>query len=299
MRITPNSTAYNALYNIQQSRAKLDSLQEQVASGYNYNRPSDDPVMTNLLLTTNDSLRANEQYQTNITKASTWLNMTNTALQGMSDTVAQAKKLMATIGSGSSDPSVLQSAVSQLTALRQQLADMGNTQLQGQYIFAGAKSSTQPFDRAIQSSPYSGTYYNGDSTVNKVQIDTSATENLNLTGDQVLTGPDVNILQEMDKLITAVGANDVAGIQQGAKNLEKGATQIENAQSTIYARVSRLDSASSMLTTSKNTLETIIGDNQNADYTKLAVQLSLQQTAFEASLSATAKISQMSLLDYL
>jgi len=299
MRITPNSTAYNALYNIQQSRAKLDSLQEQVASGYNYNRPSDDPVMTNLLLTTNDSLKTNEQHQTNITKASTWLNMTNTALQGMSDTVAQAKKLMATIGSGSSDQSVLQSAVSQLTALRQQLADMGNTQLQGQYIFSGAKSSTQPFDRDIQSAPYSGTYYNGDSTVNKVQIDTSATENLNLTGDQVLTGPDVNILQEMDKLITAVGNNDVTGIQQGAKNLEKGATQIENAQSTVSARVSRLDSASSMLTTSKNTLETIIGDNQNADYTKLAVQLSLQQTAFEASLSATAKISQMSLLDYL
>jgi flagellar hook-associated protein 3 FlgL len=49
----------------------------------------------------------------------------------------------------------------------------------------------------------------------------------------------------------------------------------------------------------RNTLETIYGNTQNVDYAKLAVQLNQQKIAFEASLSATAKLSQRSLLDYL
>jgi flagellar hook-associated protein 3 FlgL len=54
-----------------------------------------------------------------------------------------------------------------------------------------------------------------------------------------------------------------------------------------------------MNSNNKNTLETIFSNTQNVDYAKLAVQLNQQKIAFEASLSATAKLSQMSLLDYL
>jgi flagellar hook-associated protein 3 FlgL len=38
---------------------------------------------------------------------------------------------------------------------------------------------------------------------------------------------------------------------------------------------------------------------QEVDYAKLGVQLNQQKIAFDASLSATAKLSQQSLLDYL
>ncbi len=63
--------------------------------------------------------------------------------------------------------------------------------------------------------------------------------------------------------------------------------------------MTRLDSMTKLNTNNKNTLHNIYGNTQNVDYAKLAVELTQQQTAFEASLSATAKISQMSLLDYL
>jgi flagellar hook-associated protein 3 FlgL len=54
-----------------------------------------------------------------------------------------------------------------------------------------------------------------------------------------------------------------------------------------------------MLYNSNNTIQTVFGDVQNADYAKLAVQLQQQTLALEATLSTTAKVSQMSLLDYL
>ena len=44
---------------------------------------------------------------------------------------------------------------------------------------------------------------------------------------------------------------------------------------------------------------TVYSSTQNVDYAKLGIELSQQQIAFEASLSATAKLSQLSLLDYM
>ena len=300
MRVTSNMSADNSLYNIQQGRAKLDRLQELTSSGSNVNKPSDDPINSRLLLDIGDKLKAGDQYLSNIKKSTTWQQFTNTALTGMSEIMCLAKQQMATISNGSSDATMRQNTVSQLQALKQQMVDMGNMQLGDQYIFGGAINSTKPF---------SGTapYYAGDETALNVEIGNSTTQQMNIPGNQVLTADTAvsqpygttNIFKAFDDLITAVNANDVPGIQAGSQALEDGANQISNAQSDVAARLTRLDNMTKMNQNTKNTLETVYGNTQNVDYAKLAVQLNQQKIAFEASLSATAKLSQMSLLDYL
>jgi flagellar hook-associated protein 3 FlgL len=54
-----------------------------------------------------------------------------------------------------------------------------------------------------------------------------------------------------------------------------------------------------MNTNNKTTFQNGVSDIQRVDLTKGGVELSQQQTAYEAALSATAKISSLSLLDYL
>ena len=49
----------------------------------------------------------------------------------------------------------------------------------------------------------------------------------------------------------------------------------------------------------ENTMLTSFDKAQTADYAELGVKLTQQLAAFEATLAATAKISQLSLLDYL
>lgn len=300
MRVTSNMSSDNSVYNIQQGRAKLDRLQELTASGQNVNRPSDDPINSRLLLDIGDKLRAGDQYLSNIQKSMTWQQFANTALTGMSEIMSLAKQQAATISSGSSDPVERQNVVSQLQALKQQMVDMGNMQLGDQYIFGGAKNSTQPF---------SGTapYYAGDETALDVEIGNGTTQQMNIAGNQILTADTAtsqlygttNVFKAFDDLITAVNANDVPGIRLGSQALEAGAKQITNAQSDVASRMLRLDSMGKMNQNTRNTLETIYSDTQNVDYVKLAVQLNQQKIAFEASLSSTAKISQMSLLDYM
>lgn len=308
MRITPNITMQNSLYNIQKSRSLLDSINEKISTQMNYNRPSDDPVAARLLVGIADQLKTGEQYTSNITKANNWLQVTSTALTGLSDTLKQAKKLVATVSSGTTDTAVRQNTISQLKALRQQVVDIANTQSGEQYVFSGTKSDTAPF--VANGAPPPSFVYQGNGSAIDIAIDNNATQTMNITGDRVISGSNTtpyqygntDIIDTFDKMITAVTNNDVSsavGIQAMAAQLDDGATQINNAQVDVAARQSRLTIAQEMNTNTKTALDTVVSNTQTADTYKLAVELTQQQTALQATLSATAKVSQMSLLDYL
>jgi flagellar hook-associated protein 3 FlgL len=303
MRITANMMASNAIYNLQKAQTTLNNLTELTASQQNINQPSDDPTATNTLLNINDSLNAINQYSTNITNATTVLNVTNDALTGISDSISQAQQVVASISSGSSDPSLRQSAYDQLATLKQQIIDYGNTQSGNAYVFGGTGTSTPPFSSTSNA-------YSGDSTQSKVEVTTNSYQAVNITGDRLLEGTgsspsygSTNILQTLDNLMSAVGntttASNVTNIQQYSKDLDAGATQINNAQVDVAARMQRLDSMSTMNTNNKNTLENVVGNIQSVDLATVGTELSLQQTAYQAALSATAQISKMSLLNYL
>jgi flagellar hook-associated protein 3 FlgL len=289
-------TSDNALYNLQKGRTLLNRLQEQIASGSLINRPSDDPITTRQLLDMDSKLDSGEQYLSNITKGNLSLSLTDTALQGMTDIIAQAKKTAGAITSGSSDQTVRENAASQLEELKKQLVDLGNTQLGDQYIFAGFKNSTPPF--SLVNNDYSGT-----SDELTIEIDRNSPAGITIAGDALLKGAGsyggVDMLETLDKIITAIRDNIPADIQENAKLLDSSANQINNARSDVAGRMIRFKSAETMISRNQSTLQGIVSDTMGVDYIKAATQLNQQQAAFEAALSATAKITQLSLLDYL
>ncbi len=296
MRVTPGMTADNALHNLQKGRTLLARTQEQIASGSVINRPSDDPITTRQLLDVENKLENGEQYLSNINKGNIWLNMTETALTGMAEVVSQIRKVAATVGSGSTDQTVRDNAVAQLAELKKQLIDLGNTQLGDQYLFAGFKTDAPPFTTADNA-------YHGTSDDIAVEIGQNSRLAINLTGDSLLKGTgsfgSVDVLTTLDGLITAIGANNATDIKSAAAQLDNSSNQITNARSAVAGKMLRMESAETMITRNQATLKGIIADTQSVDYVEAAVTLNKQQTAFEAALSATAKITQLSLLDYL
>lgn len=298
MRITPNITSQNSLYNIQQSRGLLDKIQEKIASGKNFNRPSDDPVSARLLMGLGDQIRESDQYVSNMKKANVWLNVTNVALTGMSATMNEIKKLASGVTNGTDDLMVRQNTVSQLQTFKQQLVDYGNTQVNNQYVLAGTENQTPPF---------TGSTYNGNDGNIDIELGVSSKQAMNITGDRVLSGSNAppyaygntDILAELDALITAVENNDVAAIRVGAEAMEAGSSQVNNAITDLGGRLKRIDTMMNLAETTKGMIMGVVADVQNVDYAKLAIEMNQQQIAFEATLSSTAKITQISLLDYL
>ena len=439
MRVTPTITADNALNNIQQGRTKLDRLNEQISSGLNILRPSDDPITTRQILDLENSVKESDQYLSNITKANLWLKVTDTTLTGIADIIRAIKGVAATISSGTTDTTVRDTAVSQLKEFRAQLADLANTQLGEQYIFGGYKNTTfsvagdtsngsqivsnvnvknlsvgmkvsgggfpsgtlitsigpgnsfsvdtpagptaaagswLSFDPPYTGAPFaavdgsgtlsvgsplvtgvdttslsvgmpvtgegipSGTLiqtigpavgeitlsnnavapgtpstgfpavkllfggnYRGTNDSISISVTRSSSIALNVAGGELFegTGPygTVNVFEALDGLITAIETNNVAAINTNAASFDQSVQQVNNARSVVAGRMARLQSAQNLLVRDQNTAKGIISDRQNVDYAKAAVELTQQQNAFQATLSATAKISQLSLLDYI
>lgn len=307
MRITQNTSSNNAIYNIRQQRSKLESLNESLTTGNKVNRPSDNPMSAGVLLDISDKLNAIEQYSTNITKANTLLKFTDSTLTAMTNILKQTQKLMGTISSGSTDPTMRQSANDQLVDLKKQIVEMANTQMGDQYIFGGAKSNIPPFNSA-------NNIYAGDSTQLTIEIARGTTQAVSLTGDRILKGTStpvgtlpnygsVDILKTFDDLIAGVGdtttPSNIPLLNQGIVDLQNGYIQINNAIGDNINRMTRVDNISTLNENNKNIMEQLVGNLQNVDYARLGIELNNQKTAFEASLSATAKVSQLSLLNYM
>lgn len=303
MRVTANMSADNSVYNLQQGRNRLDLLQETITSGQNVNRPSDDPISSRLLLDIGDKMKAFDQYNANIVKAKSWMQFNDTALSGLNDVMNQTKSLMNTINSGSTDPNERQNVHNQLVELKKQIIDFANTQYGDQYIFGGSNNLVPPFNSTNNT-------YAGDGTERQVEIAGNTTQTISVTGDRLLLGiganpsyGSTNVLQTFDNLIAAVGdattASNPAAITTAIQSLEPASKQIFNAVNTNLSRMTRVDSMSKLNENNKNTLTNIVGNIQNVDMVKLGVQLNLEKNAFEASLSATAKMSQLSLLDFM
>ncbi len=361
MRITPNITMQNSLYNIQSTRARMDSIQEKIASSKNYNRPSDDPVSVSLLVNMNDRMTVADQYTSNISKSDTWLKMSNTALTGMNSFIEMAKKAVSSVAGGETDPNVINNALLSLKSIKQNIVDMGNTQMNGVYLFSGTKSLTKPFlinsgdttsgsptisnldsvtglsagmaisgvgipagttIAAVNAGPPASltlsanatatatgaalNTYAGDNGVTSIEINQGVTQAINFPGNNLLTptppgGPygSVDVLATMDQLIADVASSNATGIQAGKQLLYQAGVQLNAAQSDLQARTVRLDAANTMNKTIISTLQTVYGNIQNVDYAQLGIEMSQQETALNATYSSTAKISQMSLLDYL
>lgn len=303
MRVTANMSAETSIYNIQQGRNRLDKIQETITSGQNINRPSDDPISSRLMLDIGDKMKAFDQYNANIIKAKSWMQFSDTALGGMNDVMLQTKSLMNTINSGSSDPSERQNVHNQLVELKKQIIDFANTQYGDQYIFGGSNNLVPPFNTANNT-------YAGDGTQRQVEIASNTSQTISVSGDRLLLGigsnpsyGSTNILQTFDDLIAAVGdattPSNPAAITTAVQSLGPASKQIFNAVNTNLSGMTRVDSMSKLNENNKNTLNTISGNIQNIDMIKLGVQLNTETNAFQASLSATAKLVQMSLLDYM
>ena len=361
MRITPNITMQNSLYNIQNTRSRMDAIQEKIASGYNYNRPSDDPVSVRALIGMNDRMAVADQYRSNISKSDIWLQTSNVAMTGMYDFIEMAKKAVSSITGGESDPNVINNALISLRSIKQNIVDMGNTQLGGVYLFSGTNSLTKPFlvtsgdltsgsttvsnvDSIANLSvgmPISGAgiptgttvsalnagppdsitlsasatitatgtginSYAGNDETTSIEINQGVTQRITFPGSHLLAPSTagspygaVDVLATIDKLIVDIGASNLAGIQTGKQELYNAGIQISAAQSDLQSRLVRLDAANIMNENIIGSLQTVYGKIQNADYAQLGVEMNMQQTALEATFASTAKISQMSLLDYL
>jgi flagellar hook-associated protein 3 FlgL len=225
-----------------------------------------------------------------------WLGMNETVLEQVSNLAARAQEIALQLSSGSQTAEVRTAAVSEIDQLLDEAIGLGNTQLNGKYIFGGYRTAAPPFVHSV-SGGVESVVYQGDLNDFQVQIGPDDTITAGKNGETVFM--DSNLFAGLMDLKQAITNNDQTAIEQQSAILQ-GATDYFNAQvSEVGIRQSRLKIKGEIFSQFNLQLQNQVDDLENVDYNRAIMELKEKQTAYEVALEAAAKISQVSLLSYL
>jgi len=285
---------------LQSNIALLQQANERVTTGKRINEASDDPAASMSVMNAGSALRALEQYQNNVKRASSRIDLEDQVLSQVGDLITRAKELAVAQSSATASDSTRTIANAELKQLFQQIVDLGNTKFGNDYLFGGDQSATAPFS-AIGSAgtlDYTTTTPQGQRTIS---IGDGQTIALTHDGKQVFI--DTGVLDAMKDLAHALDPASStygnAGIQAAMGKLDSSFDAVQGVVGDTGATGTRLDTAGQNLDALKANLTTFKSDLEEVDVETAMTELTNRQIAYQAALLATAKVTGLSLVDYL
>jgi flagellar hook-associated protein 3 FlgL len=143
MRITNKMMTNNMMSNINKNKFNVTNLEQQYSSGKKIQRPSDDPIVTVRALKLRTNLSELKQYyEKNIPDAKSWMDVTESALNTVNDILKQVNTYCVQGSSDTLTSKDRSSIVSNLTQMKEQIYQEGNTNFAGRYVFTGYKTDS-------------------------------------------------------------------------------------------------------------------------------------------------------------
>jgi flagellar hook-associated protein 3 FlgL len=294
---------FNAItQNLAASQREYTILMEKSTSQKEINRPSDDPVGMSQVLGFRSSRASIEQHQKNIGSCTSWLTMTESELSSANDLLVRAREIAIAQATATASDESRDAGAMEVQQIIEQMQTIANTQYNGRYIFAGTRTDQAPFnlsDPFDSSDPYP---YTGTDEKLSVQIGKDVNFEYSISGASVFTahGDDsVDIFKTLTDLETALESNDATGISDQLDNLQSGADQINQNIAECGSRMNRLEAAQNTLADLDLNLTEMISNTEDVDFTELITQLTMKETALQASYSVASKIGNLTILDFL
>ncbi|WP_273831725.1 flagellar hook-associated protein FlgL [Guptibacillus sedimenti] len=290
MRITQQMLSSNITSQLQQNLSRYEKANEQVSTGKRINTPSDDPIGVQKSLKLASQLADNEQYERNTDYALSWMETTDQALNSISNALQRANELGLQASNGTNSPEDQQSIAKEIEQLRAEIQDIANTKFDGKYIFNGQKT-----DQPIQIAENGDLTYNNQPLMQRMS--SSNTIEMNVTGE-VFDGK-VNLFKTLDQLSGALASGNQEGVSSALEQIETGKEQVLNSWTTLGAKQSRVEGMNQRLKEENLSLQTLVSKTEDVDFAEAIMKLKTEESVYQASLAASAKIIQPSLLDFL
>ena len=295
--------ASKQLGSIQGSLAKT---QEQLSTGKQINRPSDAPDKSSLITRLQSEMTRQASYQGNLNAVNVRLQAEETALRNTSNVMYRFKELAVQAANDTLSTADSNTLSFEMIQLREQILSMANSQdSNGNYLFAGSRVAQQPFGEDAKGR----VVYQGDQSRMLVPVGDNRQMNLNIPGSDVfvrLVRDDgkgnkigVGFFQALSDMVDAVKNTDRPNIQRGIKELDRMQQGISDASAQLGTDMNVVDSQGGVLDEITLRLKTTLSDVQDLDYTEAITKMNKDQLALESAQSTFAKISKLSLFNYI
>ncbi|WP_298036578.1 flagellar hook-associated protein FlgL [uncultured Desulfuromonas sp.] len=292
MKVTNASTYRTLLGQLERNGTRLNELRLTAVSGKKLVRPSDDPGAVRSLLAARSDIRGTERYIETMGSALDRLQFTDDQLDRGGDVLIRAKELAIGSLNGALSAEDRQSMAEEVGHLRQELLGVANAEMGGRYLFGGFRDDAPPFGDAP---PHA---YGGDGGALNLEIGPGEQVRVNAPGDELFKNG-VDLFALLEGFEADLRADDTAGIQGRLGDLDAGMEQLRSERSRLGSTAARIEEARGHMEGVKVDMQMVLSRIEDADIVETISSLTQQEAAYEAALSVTSKISQLSILKYL
>lgn len=287
MRVA-NKTIYDIIkFNLGTITEELNKANKIVSTGKRITDLSDDPVGITQALDIKSTLSNIEQLERNINFGKPWLNSAESALNSVQNLISDARALCVEMATATKGAVERASAANTIQNTIDEIISLANTEVNGRYIFAGTNTGTAPFNEDGS--------YNGNNNPFTIKIGRDATVAVESDGEAVFG----TIFQTLTDLKDALEGNNVNGIAGAMTNLEDHFDHITAKISDIGSKITRMVIKEGILQDSNIFNTDRLSRIEDADITEAIIDLKAKELAYQAALASSAKVMELSLIDYL
>lgn len=306
MKISTNQMFTNSSNQIVTTQSKIADMQAQLSTGTKLVKPSDEPQLAAVVLRLETAIAQHDSFQRNLNLVDERLAVEESIVSSVDNTLIRVRELALQGASDTVSESDRKFIAVEVQGLRDALFGLANSQdKENRYLFAGSQAGSPAF----QSDDFGQVSYAGDYATLQVDITKNRAVDLNRPGTAVFgsvttvsdDGEEIKsgFFDVLDNLILSLQNDDASAVGASIGSLDVIQEHATLALVSIGVERSTIESELDIHEEAKIILEAILSKEKDVDYSVLVTELSAKLVALEAVQSSFAKISQMSLLDYI
>ena len=305
MKISTSQLFDNSVNQMNRQQSKIAEMQAKLASGKQIVKPSDDSEKSAVIQRLQTAIDRQSVYERSLDTAENRLASEESALMS-SERILQRIRQLAVQGNTDTlsvdDKEIL---ANEITSLREELLSLANTQdANGNYVFAGSNVQTKAFDVNADGD----IIYQGDKTQTSVDISDQRRLVLNRAGDEVFASvdrvvdgdtQDISFFKVIDDFAQALAGDDDDALNLGLEEISSITEGMGASIADLGARISTVSNQREILEDTNLRYQDLLSNAQDLDYATAVTKLSAELLSLEAAQASFAKISQLSLFNYI
>lgn len=300
MRISTQMIQRFAVNGILDRQGELSRTQQQLATGKRILTPSEDPSGTTQILALKKQLAQNDQFNSNIGRLKSRLEVEETVLESVGNTLQRVRELAVQGLNDSNGQQNREGIAAEVWQRLDELFNLANSKDgSGEYLFGGFQSQTQPFVDGG-----SGNYsYQGDQGQRRLQISPTREVQSSDSGSEIFENLDIvaggkqNIFKTIYDFATSLEANNPnADILTDLDTALDGTFRI---RAEIGARINAVDAQQQINEQFEVQTRSVLSGIEDLDYAEAIGRLNLELTGLQAAQASFQKVQNLSLFNFL
>lgn len=297
MRVTNKSLMNNYMVNLNRNLQYMKKYQNQLATGKEVSRPSDDPFTVIRAMNFDRAIEQNEQHSKNIDYARGWVNVTDAALQETVDVVQNIRERTIYASNGTHSDTERKAIADEVNQNIQQLVQIANTNYDGRYILGGHNTTETPFEVV---GPGEIAINHGDGGTITREISPKVTMDINVDANSYLNGPTENLGITLKNVYDRLLAGDTNALSTDSlAKLDEQIDKFLGLYAEMGAKENRLDAAYKKNEAETLNMTELLSKTEDIDIAEKVMQYTMMETVYQSTLSTGGKILQPTLLNYL